>query len=129
MSGHRDRPRVVVLAQDLIWADRLRRAVEAAGGESTHAKTAPELDRDLICADYAIVDMTARNYDPLLAIKRATEAGVQVLAVGQHDDVALRKRALAAGARRVLAYRKLADDGPAVVAAFIGHDLPAATLA
>ena len=33
--------------------------------------------------------------------------------VGQHDDVELRKQALAAGATEVLAYRKLFEDGPA----------------
>jgi hypothetical protein len=41
------------------------------------------------------------------------------LAVGQHDDLPLRKRAVAAGAERVLAYRKLHEDGPAVIAAFL----------
>ncbi|MEX2184653.1 MAG: hypothetical protein WEC14_09420 [Chloroflexota bacterium] len=44
---------------------------------------------------------------------------MHVLAVGQHDDRALRKRALDAGAYRVLAYRKLFEDGPASVAAFL----------
>jgi len=42
-----------------------------------------------------------------------------VLAVGQHDDLELRKRALARGADRVLAYRKLADDGPATIKAWM----------
>jgi hypothetical protein len=59
------RPRIAILAQDLIWADRLARAVEAAGGEPTRAKTAPELDRALACADHAIVDLTAQAYDPI----------------------------------------------------------------
>ena len=38
-----------------------------------------------------------------------------MLAVGPHDDVALRKRAFAAGADKVLAYRKLFEDGPGTV--------------
>jgi hypothetical protein len=38
-----------------------------------------------------------------------------VLAVGQHDDHVLRRDALAVGADRVLAYRKLFDDGPATI--------------
>ena len=42
-----------------------------------------------------------------------------MLAVGQHDDLELRKRALARGADRVLAYRKLADDGPATISAWM----------
>jgi hypothetical protein len=104
-----------VLAQDLIWQDRLARSVELAGARADRVKTAPEFDRALICADFAIVDMTARAYDPLAAIERAVASGVRVLAVGQHDDVDQRKRALARGAERVLAYRKMFEDGPATV--------------
>ncbi len=111
--------RVAVLAQDLIWQDRLARSVQAAGGEPMRAKTAPEFDRALECAHLAIVDLTARAYDPLVAIERGVSLGAHVLAVGQHDDVELRKRALARGADRVLAYRKLADDGPATISAWI----------
>jgi hypothetical protein len=109
------RPRVAVLAQDLVWAERLSRSVEAAGGEPARAKTAAELDSALVCADYLIVDLTARAYDPLAAIGHGRTLGARVLAVGPHDDVELRKRAFAAGADRVLAYRKLFEDGPATV--------------
>ena len=119
------RPRVAVLAQDLIWQDRLARAVEAAGGEPARAKTAPELDRALVGADFAIVDLTARAYDGVAAIARARQAGAKVLGVGQHDDVELRKRALIAGAWKVLAYRKLFEDGPAVIGAFLGETVEA----
>ena len=111
--------RIAILAQDLIWADRLARAVQAAGAEPARAKTAPEFDRSLVCADLAIVDMTANAYDPLVAIERARSSGARVIAVGQHDDIALRKRALARGAERVFAYRKLFEDGPATIAAFM----------
>jgi hypothetical protein len=51
----------------------------------------------------------------------ATAAGARVLAVGQHDDHELRKRALAAGADRVFAYRKLFEDGPATIEAWLGR--------
>ena len=111
--------RVAVLAQDLIWQDRLARSVEAAGGEPARAKTAPEFDSALECARLAIVDLTARAYDPMVAIERAVSKGAHVLAVGQHDDVDERKRALARGADKVLAYRKLFDDGPATITAWM----------
>jgi DNA-binding NarL/FixJ family response regulator len=109
------RPRIAVLAQDLVWSDRLARSVDAAGAEPARAKTLPEFDRAPDCADHAIVDLTARAYDPIEAIGRARAHGAQVLAVGPHDDAALRERAFAAGADRVLAYRKLFEDGPATV--------------
>jgi DNA-binding response OmpR family regulator len=107
--------RVAVLAQDLIWADRLARSVEAAAATPTQARTAAEFDTALESADFAIIDLTALGYDPLVAIERAVAAGARVLAVGQHDDVETRKRALARGADKVLAYRKLYEDGPATV--------------
>ncbi len=111
--------RIAVLAQDLIWQDRLAKAVESAGATPMRAKTAPEFDRALACADFAIIDLTARAYDPLVAIERAQSLGARVLAVGPHDDLDLRKRALARGADRVLAYRKLFEDGPATIATWL----------
>lgn len=92
-----------------------------AGAQPERARTAPEFDRALVSADLAIVDLTALRYDPLAAIERAVSAGVPVLAVGQHDDVDQRKRILALGAERVLAYRKLFEDGPATIEAFMGR--------
>ena len=111
--------RIAILAQDLIWQDRLAKAVESAGASPMRAKTAPEFDRALECADFAIIDLTARAYDPLVAIERARSLGARVLAIGPHDDLDLRKRALARGADRVLAYRKLFEDGPATVATWL----------
>jgi hypothetical protein len=105
----------VVLAQDLIWQERLSRSAEQAGAEPTRAGTASEFDRALVDGGFAIVDLTARAYDPLAAIEQAAAAGLRVLAVGQHDDVELRKRALERGADRVLSYRKVFEDGPAAI--------------
>jgi DNA-binding response OmpR family regulator len=113
--------RVVVLAQDLIWADRLARAVEAAGAEPVSVATLERLGSDVVGADAAIIDLTALAYDGVTAVATAHAAGVRVLAVGQHDDHDLRKRALAAGAERVFAYRKLFEDGPATISAWLGH--------
>jgi electron transfer flavoprotein alpha/beta subunit len=113
------RPGITILAEDLVWADRLARAVEAAGAEPARTKTAREFDERAASSDRAIVDLTARSYDPIVAVEHACAAGVRVLAVGPHDDVALRKRALAAGADKVLAYRKLFEDGPATIARWL----------
>ncbi len=67
----------------------------------------------------AIVDTALVTAEPITVIAALAAAGLPVLAVADHDDVALRKRALAAGAGKVLAYRKLHEDGPAVVAAWL----------
>ncbi len=65
------------------------------------------------------MDLTARAYDGVAAIAVAHASGRPVLAVGQHDDVALRKRALDAGADKVHPYRRLFEDGPRQIAAWL----------
>ncbi len=66
-----------------------------------------------------LVDLTSRRYDGVAAVQLATAAGRRVIAVGQHDDLDLRKRALAAGAERVYAYRKLFESGPETLATWL----------
>jgi DNA-binding response OmpR family regulator len=112
-------PRVVVLADDLIWSTRLLAHVRAAGGDARQVRDLEAFRAALPATDATVVDLTARAYDGVTAIAVAHASGLPVLAVGQHDDVELRKRALAAGASRVLAYRKLFDDGPATLAAWL----------
>jgi len=115
-------PRLVaILAQDLIWADRLARAVRAAGAEPVRAHAAAEVGLAIDGADLAIVDLVALAYDPIAAIERFRSDGARVLGLGPHDDHALRKRAIAAGAERVLAYRKLFEDGPATLRRWLGE--------
>ena len=70
-------------------------------------------------ATLAVVDLTARAYDGVAAIRAAVGAGARVIAVGQHDDVALRRSALAAGAERVFTYRALFEDGPRILATWL----------
>lgn len=115
---------VIVVADDLIWATRLRSLVARAGAEVALVATESALLSALDTAPAApvLVDLTARGYDPLAAIARAARNGSQVLSVGQHDDHEMRKRALGAGARRVLAYRKLAEDGPGAIARWLDGD-------
>ncbi|MFM2106842.1 MAG: hypothetical protein RL338_1874 [Chloroflexota bacterium] len=118
MDGPGGAGRVLVVADDLIWSTRLAALVRGAGREPL-VVAAGALPAPLPAVDAAIVDLTARRGDPLEQVRRVAAGGTPVLCVGQHDDVATRKAALAAGATRVLAYRKLAEDGPAVVGAFL----------
>jgi DNA-binding NtrC family response regulator len=117
--------RVVVLAEDLIWATRLSGLLKAAGIETKHARTADDLERALADADAdadgVVIDLTARNYDPLAAIERAAAGGRAVACVGQHDDVSIRSRALAAGASRVWTYNQVHTHGPTLVGRWVGR--------
>lgn len=133
--------RIAVVADDLIWASRLTDAVRRAGAEPRRLSAPAVLADargDLRIGDFdtgdidgqvavnstegcdsAIVDTALMTADPMAVIAALHRLGLPVLAVANHDDVALRKRALAAGAGKVLAYRKLHDDGPATIAAWI----------
>ena len=119
--------RVLVLADDLIWSTRLVAQVRATGADASPVRTLAALDEALPVADAVIVDLTARAYDGIDAVRRAAAAGRRVLAVGQHDDVPLRREALAAGAERVLPYRKLFEDGPATLARWLNPGVEAPT--
>jgi DNA-binding response OmpR family regulator len=117
---------VVVLADDLIWSTRLVAHVRAAGAIPHPVRTAEAFAAALGAAGRAgaIVDLTSRAYDGLAAVAAARDAHVPVLAVGQHDDHVLRRDALAVGADRVLAYRKLFDDGPATISRWLAATAP-----
>jgi hypothetical protein len=112
---------VAILADDLIWASRLSDAVHAAGGVPKRVRRLGDLEA--LLADeslpFVIVDLTALAYDGVEAIRSAVTGGARAIAVGQHDDVAMRKAALTAGAERVYAYRKLFEDGPRTLGAWL----------
>ena len=110
---------MAVLADDLIWLGRLDTQLRAIGAEAVRTSTLPALESVLDDIDAVIVDLTARGYDGLDAVSRSTASGRRVLAIGQHDDHELRRQALDAGAERVLAYRKLFEDGPATLARWL----------
>jgi DNA-binding NtrC family response regulator len=116
---------VIVVADDLIWASRLRAAVDRSGASSIVARDfedlAAHLEREPGAA--VVVDLNGRTYDGVGAVQAASQAGRRVIAVGQHEDLDLRRRALAAGARRVFSYNKVFSDGPSVVTALIKGDL------
>jgi DNA-binding NarL/FixJ family response regulator len=110
-------PIVLVLADDLIWATRLADAVTAAGGEPRRARKLEGLAG--AGASHAIIDLTARAYDGVAAVREAAGTGARVVAVGQHDDAALRRAAIEAGAERVFTYRALFEDGPRAIARWL----------
>jgi DNA-binding response OmpR family regulator len=120
--------RVAIVADDLIWSTRLVDAVRAAGAEPVpmRALAAPLADGDAAFRDIdaVIVDLTARAYDGVAVVASAAAAGRAVIAVGQHDDQQLRRRALDAGAERVYAYRKLFEDGPRTIGTWLAGVRP-----
>jgi hypothetical protein len=109
---------VAILADDLIWSTRLSDAVRAAGARPRAVRRLADLeallpgDAGQAAISDVIVDLTARAYDGVAAVRLAGATGARIVAVGQHDDVELRRAATEAGASRVFTYRALFEDGP-----------------
>lgn len=118
-AGRAPGPLVAILADDLIWATRLAEAVSSAGGQPARRRRLDDLAA--AGAEFVIVDLTARAYDGVAAVREAAGTGARVVAVGQHDDAALRRAALEAGAERVYTYRALFEDGPRTIARWLGR--------
>jgi DNA-binding response OmpR family regulator len=112
---------VAILADDLIWATRLADLVRGAGAVAVPVRSLAGLEGALPDVDRVIVDLTARAYDGVAAIGRAAAGHRPVLAVGQHDDRELRRQALEAGAERVHPYRRLFEDGPRQIGAWLSE--------
>jgi DNA-binding NarL/FixJ family response regulator len=125
VKGTSGAARVAVLADDLIWATRLAEHLRTAGASPVPCRTSAQLEAALAAAtpeasvDAVVIDLTARAYDGIEAVRSAASTGRPVLAVGQHDDHELRRRAIEAGAGKVFAYRRLADDGATVLALWL----------
>jgi hypothetical protein len=112
-------PRVAILAEDLIWATRLGETVRRAGGVPVTVRATDVAAVVTSGIDGLVVDLTARGYDGTAALDLARSAGVPSVAVGQHDDAALRRAAREAGAGHVYAYRALFENGDRHLGAWV----------
>ncbi len=109
--------RLAVLADDLIWSTRLVAILRSAGADPVATRTLDDLERTM--ADGAVIDLTARAYDGIAAVRSLHAAGRSVVCVAQHDDAEMRSAALAAGASGVYPYRTLHEKGPAALARWL----------
>ena len=117
---------VIVLADDMIWSSRLIEAVTRAGTTAIAVRTSAELTKALADSTEetpVVVDLNGRAYDALHLVEVAAEEGHPVIALGQHEDIDLRKRALGAGAIRVFSYNKMFTDGPAIITKLLEGEL------
>lgn len=113
------RPRVAVVADDLIWGTRLVDGVRRAGAEPVAIRTRAALESGLAGTDAAIVDTSARAYDPVEVLRVAAALGIAAIAVAPHVDVAMRRAAKAAGASRVHPYQVLFERGDRELTAWL----------
>ena len=110
-----------------MWSTRITEAIHRAGGTAVPLGSDAELDvaleayqlGDVHSISGAVVDLAVRHLDGVAAIERISAARLPVIAVAEHDDQLTRKRALNAGAMRVLSYRKFFEDGTRLVQAWL----------
>ena len=125
-------PRLLVLADDLIWSTRLEGQGRTLGADVQRFATTEPLIAALTAhsatpADLVAIDATARAYDAEAAVRAAAATGARVLALVQHDDPEGRASLIAAGAVRAMPYRALFERGHAILAGLLDLPVPPAT--
>jgi phage terminase large subunit-like protein len=125
-------PRLLVLADDLIWATRLEGQGRTLGAAVQRFTTPAPLLAILAThpatpTDLVIIDATARAYDAEAAVRAVAATGARVLALVQHDDPEGRASLIAAGAVRAMPYRALFERGHAILAGLLDLPVPPAT--
>ena len=125
-------PRLLVLADDLIWATRLEGQGRTLGASVQRFTASEPLIAALVAepatpADLVAIDATARAYNAEAAVRAAAATGARVLALVQHDDPEGRASLIAAGAVRAMPYRALFERGHAILAGLLDLPVPPAT--
>ena len=125
-------PRLLVLADDLIWSTRLEGQGRTLGATVQRFTATEPLIAALAAepatpADLVAIDATARGYDAEAAVRAVTATGARVLALVQHDDPEGRASLIAAGAVRAMPYRALFERGHAILAGLLDLPVPPAT--
>ena len=125
-------PRLLVLADDLIWSTRLEGQGRTLGATVQRFTTTQPLMTALAAepatpTDLVAIDATARAYDPEAAVRAVAATGARVLALVQHDDPEGRASLIAAGAVRAMPYRALFERGHAILAGLLDLPVPPAT--
>jgi phage terminase large subunit-like protein len=125
-------PRLLVLADDLIWATRLEGQGRTLGADVQRFTTPAPLLAALAAepatpADLVAIDATARAYDAEAAVRAVAASGARVLALVQHDDPEGRASLIAAGAARAMPYRALFERGHGILAGLLDLPVPPVT--
>ncbi len=125
-------PRLLVLADDLIWATRLEGQGRTLGADVQRFTTTEPLIAALAAhpaapTDLVAIDATARAYDAEAAVRAVVATGARVLALVQHDDPEGRASLIAAGAARAMPYRALFERGHEILAGLLDLPVPPVT--
>ena len=111
---------ILALEKDLFFAVKIRDTLRHYYIEATTVHTLAAFEESLAAQGDArpalvIVNTASKGIDWEAAIRSATEQHFPVLAFGSHMDLDARKKALQAGAQKVVANSKFASDMPNLV--------------
>ncbi len=111
---------ILALEKDLFFSVKMRDTLRHYEMEVIVVRTLAAFEQRLrLTADekpvLAIVNTATSGVDWEEAIRQAREHGLPVLAFGSHMDLEARKKALQAGAQRVVANSKFSSDMPGLV--------------
>ena len=125
-------PRLLVLANDLIWATRLEGQGRTLGADVQRFTTTEPLIAALAAhpatpTDLVAIDATARAYNAEAAVRAVAATGARVLALVQHEDPEGRASLIAAGAARAMPYRALFERGHGILAGLLDLPVPPVT--
>jgi DNA-binding response OmpR family regulator len=111
---------VLALEKDLFFSVKMRDTLRHHDIEVKTVRNLPAFEESLrakVDEEFvlAIVNTAITGVDWEIAIRKAQEAGLKVLAFGSHMDLEARSKALEAGAQRVVANSKFTSDMPGLV--------------
>ena len=108
---------VVGLINDLMFSTRLRDAARDLGHDCRVVRRAADVTGALEGVDVLVVDLMLPGGGALAAVTAAREAGVTVLAYGEHVRADVLDAAREAGADQVLTNREFASRLPVLLGA------------
>lgn len=110
---------IIALEQDLFFAVKIRDTLHHYAYPVVIARNLTAFEKAIVDAEtppvLAIVNISTPHIDWEAAIRSANAHRIPVLAFGAHIDIAAQQRARQAGAQRVVANSKFAQNMPALV--------------
>lgn len=111
---------ILALEKDLFFSVKMRDTLRHYGMEVKTVRSLPAFEQSLAATGeekpaLVIVNTATTGVDWEAAIREARAADLPVLAFGSHMDLEARKKAIQAGAQRVVANSKFTSDMPGLV--------------
>ncbi|MEX2238060.1 MAG: hypothetical protein WEB00_11045 [Dehalococcoidia bacterium] len=117
--------KVLLAVSELIFQTRLSEQLKTLGYEVLPGDSGEALCKGFgVGPDLLVVDLQSRDGDPLRLIGQARDAGIPVLAYGQHTKANVLRQAREAGAALAVPRSQLVEELGQLVRGLIGFEAP-----